>query len=59
MNEAELSTVFTEWKTRYDADPSTFQDCPTFEAEPPKTYGEGAARYFIWLTNDMKEKSDG
>lgn len=53
MNETELTTLFEEWKTRYDANPESFQDCPAFEAQPPKTYGEGAARYFLLLVEEL------
>lgn len=53
MNEAELTAVFEEWKTRYDANPETYMTCAEHEAEPPKSYGQGAARYFLLLVNEM------
>jgi hypothetical protein len=45
----EFTEAFEEWKRRYDADPTTFMSCEEFEADPPKSYGEAAARYFIKL----------
>lgn len=57
MDEGQLADVFTEWKTRYDADPDSYQSCAAFEKDPPRDYGTGAARYFLWLVEDMnKEK---
>lgn len=54
MDEGQLADAFTEWKTRYDTDPDSFQGCAAFEKEPPRTYGDGAARYFLWLIEDMQ-----
>lgn len=49
MSKEELTYLFTDWKARYDENPEGFQDCPAFAADPPESYGEGAAVYFLWL----------
>lgn len=57
MTQLEYAEAFEEWKRRYDEDPESFADCEAFKAEPPKTYGESAARYFLWLLEDMKNQA--
>lgn len=54
LDEAVAASVFTEWKSRYDADPEVFQSCEAFKGQPPLDYGDGAARYFLWLLKDME-----
>jgi hypothetical protein len=53
MDHDQLATLFEEWKRRYDEDPAGFDDCEAFKAKPPKSYGDGAATYFLWLLNDL------
>lgn len=49
MTQAELTFLFEDWKRRYDEDPESFQTCEAFKGDPPKSYGEAAAVYFLWL----------
>lgn len=51
----DMAAVFTEWKARYDADPNLFDSCEVFQAAPPKDYGDAAARYFLWLAQEMAQ----
>lgn len=53
MTTEQLALVFEEWKRRYDADPNLFDSCEAFEKEPPKSYGDGAARYFEFLIDEL------
>lgn len=53
MTREKLAILFTEWKTRYDADPEAFMDCEAFKGQPPEDYGEGAAIYFLWLQEQL------
>lgn len=55
MSQAWMAVLFEEWKRRYDADPDEFMNCNQFEADPPATYGEAAARYFWNLDHEMGE----
>jgi hypothetical protein len=48
----ELRVLFEEWKRRYDEDPEGFQSHEAFKSEEPQSYGEGAARYFIFLIDE-------
>lgn len=47
LSREDMAAAFEEWKRRYDADPEGFQSDEDFKADPPQSYGEGAARYFI------------
>lgn len=47
-----LAEIFEEWKRRYDADPEGFQSHEAFQAESPQSYGDGAARYFLYLIGE-------
>jgi len=58
MTQEELAFLFEEWKRRYDADPNAFQSIPDFIKDPPQSYGEGAARYFLWLIEIRDEAID-
>ena len=55
MTEEQAAVLFTEWKLRYDENPEAFSNCEAFQKTPPKTYGEAAARYFLWLITDMEK----
>lgn len=55
MTVKDLASVFTEWKGRYDANPDSYGNWEDFLADPPESYGEGAARYFLGLIADMAE----
>ena len=54
MSKEELAIVFEEWKSRYDKNPEEYQSCEAFKADPPESYGEGAAVYFLWLMDQLK-----
>lgn len=53
MTEEQAAGIFEEWKRRYDEDPDAFQNHEVFLKDPPKSYGEAAARYFFWLIADI------
>lgn len=53
-----LEILFEEWKRRYDANPDGFMSHADFDKDPPKTYGEGAARYFWALDKELGEPND-
>jgi hypothetical protein len=53
MTQEETAAVFEEWKRRYDEDPESYQGCEAFKADPPKSYGEAAARYFFFIIDEM------
>lgn len=53
MTQDEYAAIFEEWKRRWDERPNDFQNIPDFVREPPKSYGEGAARYFLFLVDEM------
>lgn len=54
----QFAAAFEEWKQRYDADPEGFQTHDEFDADPPATYGEGAARYFIKVIDELRRGND-
>lgn len=54
MTQEQAAAIFEEWKRRYDEDPEGFQSHEVLVADPPQSYGEGAARYFLWLIADME-----
>ena len=58
LSKENLAKVFGEWKRRYDEDPDSFQSDEDFKNDPPKTYGEGAARYFTKVVKDILEPND-
>ena len=53
MTKEYLTLLFEEWKRRYDANPEAYQSCEAFKNDPPESYGEGAATYFLWLANEL------
>ena len=53
------AVLFEEWKRRYDANPEGYMTCAQFKADPPQSYGEGAARYFFELDAEMGGPNDG
>lgn len=59
MNEISAAIVFEEWKKRYDENPDLFPTCEEFAANPPKSYGDGAARYFLWLFDQLNPDKKG
>lgn len=54
MTHKQLAAVFEEWKRRYDEDPEAYQNHEAFLADPPDSYGDGAATFFLWLIADLE-----
>ncbi len=51
----EFIAAFTEWDRRYRDDPEKFwSEVRHLLKESPKTYGEGAAPYFVKLLEELR-----
>ncbi len=52
-DEARIAQIFEEWKARYDLDPNIFESHEEFLKDPPRSYGDGAARYFLQVAREL------
>lgn len=53
MTEEQLAEIFEEWQRRWQEDPESFKSCEEAFATPPTTYGESAAKVFLWILADL------
>lgn len=54
MDKEQIANVFTDWDRRYRRDPTEFMTAVEYLlGNDPVSYGELAAAYFMWLTNEL------
>ena len=53
LTQPEIAGLFEEWKRRYDEDPDAYQSHEAFVSDAPQSYGQGSARYFLFLLDEL------
>lgn len=53
MTEKQLVEIFKEWKLRVDLAPEAFLSYEEVSQEPLQAYGEMAAKFFLYLVDEL------